>query len=414
MRALADLIRLILLLLLLPVILILSGPLLVLAALRGRQRIGPITLNPSRSTARRVGAGLVGLLLWILIWGGLAWLAAAAFTPPPTVAQQPVATTTIPIAEPLNSPAPVFPSPQDSPPGDTPTAQTASLAAPAQTSTIASANTTVTATLIAAVAPTSTPTAPIATATPTLEPTPPPTPTNTPTSTSTPLPPTSTPTSTYTPLPTDTATFTPTPVPPTATPTETFTPTPTHTPTATFTATPTDTATPRPTATPTPTDTPTPTVTPTPTIPATVRQAAIAAVEAGNDLLHDAMIEANEENLQKMETVWQGKALTTARAFAADIYDRYAKPLNVQFEYLSRPAIESQLSGNRLMVTSSERWTYGGPTKTDRQEAFKFIYTLTQHNGQWVITQYNFLNLSLPAPTPNRTPTPTRAATPTP
>ncbi len=55
--------------LLLPVILILMGPLLVVAALRGRQRIGPITLDAARSSARRTGALVVGLLLWLLaLW----------------------------------------------------------------------------------------------------------------------------------------------------------------------------------------------------------------------------------------------------------------------------------------------------------------------------------------------------------
>lgn len=135
-----------------------------------------------------------------------------------------------------------------------------------------------------------------------------------------------------------------------------------------------------------------------------MRQAAIAAVEAGNDLLHNAIIEATEDNLQKMETVWQGQALPTARAFAADIYDRYAKPLRVDFEYLNPPAITGQLPSNRLVVTSSERWFYGGPTKTDYQEAFQFIYTLTRRSGQWVITEYSFLNL--PPSRPTRTPTP--------
>jgi hypothetical protein len=144
-----------------------------------------------------------------------------------------------------------------------------------------------------------------------------------------------------------------------------------------------------------------------------VRQAAIAAVEAGNDLLHDAIIEANRENLQRMAIVWQGKALTTARAFATDIYERYAKPLQVEFAYLSPPAIDGQLPGNRLVVTSSERWTYGGPTKTDYQEAFKFVYTLSRSSGQWVITEYSFLNLPLPTPTVSRTPTPAPTRTPT-
>ena len=114
-----------------------------------------------------------------------------------------------------------------------------------------------------------------------------------------------------------------------------------------------------------------------------------------------------------METVWQGKALTTARVFAADIYDRYAKPLNVEFEYLSPPTIDSQLPGNRLVVTSSERWTYGGPTKTDYQEAFRFVYTLTPKSGHWVITEYNFLNLPLPTATPSRAPTATPTRSPT-
>jgi hypothetical protein len=136
-------------------------------------------------------------------------------------------------------------------------------------------------------------------------------------------------------------------------------------------------------------------------------------VEAGNELLHDAIIEANRENLQRMAIVWQGNALTTARAFATDIYERYAKPLQVEFAYLTPPAIDSQLPGNRLVVTSSERWTYGGPTKTDYQEAFKFVYTLTPRNGQWVITEYGFLNLPLPTPTVSRTPTLTPSRTPT-
>lgn len=412
MRPLADLFRLILLVLLLPVILILIGPLLVLAALRGRQRIGPITLDAARSSARRTGALVVGLLLWLLVWGGLAWLAWAALGTPPTVAQQPaqITATPAPTQTALAATATERPQPSDTPtrrPTLPPAASTSTgqpeteiitptrhvtatmVAVVAVTSTAASDTPTHTATLSATPEPTATSVPPTATPTDTLTPIPLPT--------ATPVPPTATPTFTSTPAPpTATPTFTSTPVPPTATPT--FTPTPT--------VTPTDTATPRPTATPTPTDTATPTVTPTPTVPATVRQAAIAAVEAGNDLLHDAIIEATEDNLQKMDTVWQDKALPTARAFATDIYDRYAKPLRVDFEYLKRPAITEQLSGNRLVVTSSERWSYGGPTKTDYQEAFQFIYTLTRRSGQWVITEYSFLNLPLLKATPTRTATP--------
>lgn len=146
-------------------------------------------------------------------------------------------------------------------------------------------------------------------------------------------------------------------------------------------------------------------MTPTPTLPPAVRQAAIQAVEAGNALLHDAIVEATEENLQKLETAWQGEALATARDFATALYDQYAKPLQVEFEYLVPPRVDQQPSTNRLVVTSQERWTYGGPTKIDHQETFRFIYTLTRRNGQWVITDYSFLNL--PSPTPARTRTPT-------
>lgn len=132
-------------------------------------------------------------------------------------------------------------------------------------------------------------------------------------------------------------------------------------------------------------------------------------MEAGNNLLHNAINLANEENMQKLETVWQGQALATAQAFAAEIYEQYAKPLNVEFEYLTLPIIESRLPQNRLVVTSQERWTYGGPTKIDHQESFKFIYTVTRQNGQWVIIQYSYLNLPQPTPTLSRT----RLATPT-
>ncbi|MFN8460015.1 MAG: hypothetical protein U0401_36085, partial [Anaerolineae bacterium] len=213
----------------------------------------------------------------------------------------------------------------------------------------------------------------------------------------TPVPPTSTPTYTLTP-----------------TPTFTFTPTPTDTPTATATNTATATATntPSPTSTatntPTPTATPTFTVTPTPTLPPSVRRAALRTVQTGNQLLHDAIADATDENLKRLETVWQGQALTVVRNFATQLYEQYAKPLQVEFEYLSPPAVESQLSGNRLVITSQERWRYGGPTKSDHQEAFKFVYTLTQRADKWLITEYSFLNL------PKPTPTATRAATPTP
>jgi hypothetical protein len=371
---LADLLRLILLLLLLPVALILIGPLLILAALRGRQQIGPITLDTSRSSARRAGAWVTGLFLWLLVWGGLVWLAVAALTPRATVAQLPIAIATTPSEnqEASSTLPPLSPTTEHPQADDAPTVSSTSATAVSTTSAQALTKTatptrttaratpteitilataTASATILAAMA---TPTLkPAATATepPTLEPTPPNTPTNIPA----------------------------------------FTPTLTATVIA-----------------PSP-----PTAPPTPTIPGATYQAVVATVETGNDLLHAAIIEANEANLQKMDSVWQDQALPIARDFATNVYNRYAKPRTVEFEYLSPPTIYGQLPDDRLLVTSSERWTYGGPIKPDYQEDYKFNYTLTQRNGQWVITRYSFIILSprTPTPTPSPTITPSGSTT---
>jgi hypothetical protein len=317
---------LILLILFLPLFAIFIGPLLVLAAFRGYQPLGPIKLDTVRyGPAGRVGAFLLGLAVWVLVWSSLVWLAIASSVPLPTVAQ------------------------------DSPTV-------PAS----------------AGPSPTAIP-GPISSPTPTLTLTPP----------------------TVRPRPTATLT----PVPPTATPTE-----PTITPSATATAMPT--ATPiesfnEPTATHTSTTTPTPPAEPletfTPTVvPATLtiidRQQAIITVEEGNVLLREAIALANEENLQRLEIMWRGEALEVAQNFATELYDRYAKPFNVQFEYITRPTLSEPDAAGDIEVISRERWFYGGPTQTD-QEAFEFIYTLSRENDAWVITDYHFLNLPLPTPT---------------
>jgi hypothetical protein len=63
----------------LPLAVLFIGPLLTLAALRGRQRIGPITLEPGRrGMAGRIGALLLGLVAWLVVWGGLAAILAWA------------------------------------------------------------------------------------------------------------------------------------------------------------------------------------------------------------------------------------------------------------------------------------------------------------------------------------------------
>jgi hypothetical protein len=130
----------------------------------------------------------------------------------------------------------------------------------------------------------------------------------------------------------------------------------------------------------------------------TDRQAAVASLEEANLLLQEAIGLANEENLEALGTIWQDEALTGITGFASELYDRYAKPLTVGFEYLSPPRITGQNSANEILVTTTEQWSYGGPT-TVNQESFEFTYTLTQKDGRWVITNYRFLNLPLPTPT---------------
>jgi hypothetical protein len=57
----------------LPLTLLFIGPLLMLAAVRGIQRVGPIILNPSQAgTSGRIRALLLGMFLWLVVWGGLA------------------------------------------------------------------------------------------------------------------------------------------------------------------------------------------------------------------------------------------------------------------------------------------------------------------------------------------------------
>lgn len=319
---------LILLILFLPLFAIFIGPLLVLAAFRGYQPLGPIKLDTVRyGPAGRIGAFLLGLAVWILVWSSLVWFAIASSVPLPTVAQNSI-----------TAPAPAGSSPA------------VTLTSP-------------------------------------LDPNPTPTPTLVP-STATPR-----------------FTATLTPLPPPATPTE-----PPVTPTATATAPPTPTPTElfnEPAATHTPTTAPTPpvesleTLTPTiasPTLTIVDRQQAIITVEEGNVLLREAITLANDENLQRLGIMWRGKALEVAQDFATELYERYAQPLNVQFEYITRPTLSEPDAAGDIEVISRERWFYGGPTQTN-QEAFEFIYTLSRQNDTWVITDYRFLNLPLPTPT---------------
>ncbi len=305
---LADLGRLILIILFLPLILILLGPLLVLAVIRGRQPFGPVTLHTARySPAGRGGIMLLGLLLWAAIWSGLGWLIlnAVPMLPVEAIARPPATATTAP-----------------------------------PTATV----------------PPATPTAALPSATPT-------------------------------PLP---ATFTPTP---TVTPTESAT-----APTA-----PPTTPTPLPaTATPTvsPTTGPSPTTTPPPRLTFAERQAVIATVKEANLLLRETIVLANEDNLDRMATIWQDTALTVAKRFASQIYEQYAQPMKVEFEYIQPPTIDRLISADRVVVTTQEKWAYGGPTKIDHEETLQFIYTLKREDELWIVTRYTYRNLPTPTPTP--------------
>jgi len=175
----------------LPLTLILIGPLLVLAALRGVQRAGPIILEPDRQgLGGRVLALLLGLLLWLTVWGGLVILltwAALLSTPAGQVIHvTPTASRTL---------VPTF-TPSAQPPTGT------SVPSPTPQPLVPSS---------------ATPTLPEGTPSPSPSPTHPPTPS--------PVPPT------------------PTPAPLTATPTPTIPPPPTSTPTVPPSLTPTPVAT---------------------------------------------------------------------------------------------------------------------------------------------------------------------------
>ncbi len=342
-----DFFRLVGFVLFLIVVIIFIGPLLILSVIRGQQKIGPITFNSSQyNSAGRAGMLMLGLALWVLLWGGAALLALNMLVPPvstPTVAQ-----------------ALAIETPQTAPPTATPTTVT------------------------------DTPT-PVPVDTPTPEDT----------LTPTPVLPTKTPEPTSTPTPADT----PTPSPPTDTPTATplfneSLVTSTDVPGADAEAETLPTATSRATS---------PAgsrlnITPQPTLTIVERNQVIAAVQEGNKLLRDAVALANQDNLNNLEGVWQGKALAVVEEFATDLYDRYTQPFTVDFEYISPPVVGNPVGQGQVGVTSREKWSYGGPSDV-HEEAFEFIYTLKKQDDEWIIIWYSYRNLPVPSSTPTPTPT---------
>jgi hypothetical protein len=319
---------LILSILFLPLFFIFIGPLLVLAALRGRQPVGPIIFNTSRyGLAGRIGALMLGLAIWILVWSGLAWVVVNGLLPASTVAEGPSITPSAVVSVSLPTPP-----------------------AESQTAT-------------------------------------PPRPSSTFTVTPTPLPPTPTPSSTPTNL---IATASPTPTSDDSTPIITETPL-VNTPQLTIPIISDQSTASDQLALATREAL-------TSTLTLADRQAVINTVEEGNLLLREAISLANQENIQKLETVWQGQALTKAQNFVTDLYGRYIKPFEVQFEYIVSPTISSQSTGDQVIVVSQEAWFYRGPTEVN-QETFEFTYTLDKEEERWVITRYSYLNLPTPVPT---------------
>ena len=330
-----------------PLSLLLIGPLLVLAALRGVQRVGPIVFEPERSgVGGRILALLLGLTLWLVVWGGSALLVGPVL--PSLAPAGEVAGVTATIPAPIRTLRPTFtPSPAPVP--------TVTPEPPPATSVPA---------LAFQPAATPVPLPPSATDTPVPAPA---------TSTSLPSPATDTPV----PAPA-TSTPPPTPVPPTATPT------PTRPPTAT----------------------PLPTVTPVATLAPAQAAQAIAVVEKANDLLRAAVVEPSIGNLAALETAWRGDALKDAQAFAQDLSRRYTRPLEVTFVYLSSPSAREGILPATAVVTSTETWTYAGP-RSARSESFEFTYTLSpQDDSSWIIIAYSYRNVPGGVAEPSPTPTP--------
>jgi hypothetical protein len=321
--------RSILLILFLPLLIFFGGPLLLLAAMRGEQPLGPLTLNTSQyGPTGRLGTFMLGLALWLLIWGGLFGLG-LSYSPAATVMPAPTLNLVVPIEV-------VGPTTSASP---TPTA-TATATRVFTTSVLANA--------------------PIVGSTAVLT------------------------LSATAPAPVDEA--------------EAISPSITITTTATL----------APTAAPTLSPVASPQSGPVEAteseIPTSMnlteeeQQTLLATVTEGNQALREAIILNNEETKENLQTIWRGRAYDKAESFALEHYERYAKPLKVEFEYLTPPTISNQSTANQIIIFSQEIWTYGEAAGA-YHEAFEFIYTLTPEDGKWIISNYTYRNLPSAPPT---------------
>ena len=64
--------------------------------------------------------------------------------------------------------------------------------------------------------------------------------------------------------------------------------------------------------------------------------------------------------------------------------------------------LQRREAADRVVVTSQEFWSYGGPT-TVNYEAFEFLYILAKEENRWVIVEYSFRRLPEISPTPTTT-----------
>jgi hypothetical protein len=129
------------------------------------------------------------------------------------------------------------------------------------------------------------------------------------------------------------------------------------------------------------------------------------------------VVESSIGNLAALETLWRGKALAKAQAFAQDFNQRYLRPLEVTLVYLAPPrAIKGDLPDTAYVV-SAEAWTYAGP-KSTQDESFEFTYSLRREGEGWVITDYAYGYAAISSPWrgetgPTTTPAPEISTAPT-
>ncbi len=381
-----ELLRCLTLLLVIPPGLLLIGPLLLVTAYRGSQRFGPLVFNVRRGGWKgRLTTGLIGITLWVAVWGALAWWlwpVAESLDPHYASAGLSSIVTSLPrwasdesaqriAATPFLILASATASPTMTPATAIAPALLARAALP---SPIESG--------ISAAVPPSVPSmtlVPTAEANAVLTSTVAPSPAKAPTVT-----PTTQPTATVTPVPSPTPTM-----PPTEPPSPTPTMTPTETPTLTVTPTMIPSPTSSPTSTPSPSPTASPTVTATPT--ADPARQAIAAVERANERLRLALELPSPERLGALNEHWKDRSFPHVRTFVFSIIQLVGRPVKASYVYLVPPLATYDRSNGMAYVDAIEIWTYEGSAVT-YTERFAFHYVLARREADWVIVDYTYRN----------------------